>query len=132
MENIFNSQELLEAILISAAILLISIAGVLATLVSIPKDYFIGESPPAAPGRSRFLKLSIMLIKNLLGIVLLIAGIIMIFLPGQGLLTVLIGIMMIDFPGKRKLEKKIIAQPKLLSSINALRKRFGKEPLITE
>ena len=33
---------------------------------------------------------------------LVIAGIAMLFLPGQGLLTLVVGLMLVDFPGKRR------------------------------
>ena len=68
-------------------------------------------------------------LKNLIGIVFILAGLAMLVLPGQGLLTLLIGISLTDFPGKRTLERKIVSQPKVLHAINALRQRFGRPPL---
>jgi hypothetical protein len=52
--------------------------------------------------------------------------------PGQGILTILLGIMLLDFPGKRKLEHKIVSRPKVLSTINKLRHRFGKPALVLD
>jgi hypothetical protein len=68
--------------------------------------------------------------KNVLGAVFLLAGVLMLFLPGQGILTMLIGISMLDFPGKRNIEAKLIGQPTVLSVINGLRKKRGKPPFI--
>jgi hypothetical protein len=62
--------------------------------------------------------------------VFLLAGFLMLFLPGQGVLTMLIGISMLDFPGKRKIEAKLIGQPTVLGVINNMRKRHGKSPLV--
>jgi hypothetical protein len=67
--------------------------------------------------------------KNLVGFVLLMAGIAMLVLPGQGVLTMLIGISLMDFPKKRLLESKLIGQPLVFSGINRLRARFHKPPL---
>ena len=68
-------------------------------------------------------------IKNAVGIVFLLAGIAMLFLPGQGLLTMLIGISLMDFPRKRQLEAKMVGQPTLLGVINNMRRKFDKPPL---
>jgi hypothetical protein len=40
--------------------------------------------------------------------VLLIAGIIMLVTPGQGIISILLGLFLMEFPGKRKLELKLI------------------------
>jgi hypothetical protein len=72
--------------------------------------------------------------KNLLGLVLVFAGIIMSLpgVPGQGVLTILLGIMLLDFPGKRALETRIVGRPRVNSAVNALRARFGKPPLMLD
>jgi hypothetical protein len=75
------------------------------------------------------LRLSGLVVKNVVGIVLLLAGFAMLFLPGQGLLTMLIGVSLMDFPRKRELEAKMVGQPTLLGVINAMRHRYGKPPL---
>ncbi len=69
-------------------------------------------------------------VKNLVGVVFLLAGFAMLFLPGQGILTMLIGLSLLDFPGKRRLEGKLIGQPSVLRAINSMREKFGKPPLI--
>jgi hypothetical protein len=52
--------------------------------------------------------------------------------PGQGVLTILLGVMLLDFPGKRRLEYKLISQPRVFNNINRLRARFDKPPLELE
>jgi len=63
------------------------------------------------------------------GVVMGVAGLAMLVLPGQGILTMLIGISLIDFPGKRQLERKLIGQPAVLHTINKVREKFGRPPL---
>lgn len=71
----------------------------------------------------------ILLVKNLLGLVILLMGIAMLFLPGQGLLTMLIGILMLDFPGKFRCERWFVSRRPVLRSINWLRRKSGKPRL---
>jgi hypothetical protein len=70
--------------------------------------------------------------KNLLGYVLVFAGLLMLFLPGQGVVTILIGITLVDFPGKYRFERWVVSQGPVLRSINRLRKRAGRPPLFLE
>lgn len=70
--------------------------------------------------------------KNLLGYLLIVAGIAMLLLPGQGVLTMLLGFIMVDLPGKYRFEQWLVARPLVLRSINMLRRRAGREPLILD
>jgi len=100
-------------------------------LVRIPADYFDIRIPrPWMENHHPVLRLMGHIVKNAVGAIFLLAGVLMIFLPGQGLLTMLIGISMLDFPGKRKVEAKIIGQQTVLGVINSMRKKFGKPPLV--
>ena len=69
--------------------------------------------------------------KNLAGVILMVLGVVMSLpgVPGPGLLTILFGVMLVDFPGKRRLELKLVSQPRVLKAINDLRKRFGRQPM---
>ncbi len=68
--------------------------------------------------------------KNLLGYLLIVAGIAMLVLPGQGVLTILLGVILVDLPGKYRFERWIVARPLVLKSINRLRQRAGRDPLV--
>ena len=69
-------------------------------LVRLPADYFDTRTPRHwMKDHHPALRLSGLIAKNLVGIVFLLAGFAMLFLPGQGLLTMLIGISLMDFPG---------------------------------
>ena len=67
----------------------------------------------------------------MLGAIFIVAGIAMIFLPGQGAITILIGITLTDFPGKYRLERWLVTRRPILRSINWLRERRGHPPLRT-
>ena len=77
------------------------------------------ESPLPSP----FLWLASIIIKNLIGYTLIIGGILMLVLPGQGLFTILIGLMLSNYPGKFYIERRFIAIPSVLKTINWLRKK---------
>lgn len=97
-------------------------------LVRIPVDYFVVEA-----GRLPQISLMALLgrvLKNILGLILLGAGILMLFLPGQGLLTIVIALSLLDFPGKRGLELRLIRQPRVYKAINWLRHKYKRPPLI--
>ena len=70
--------------------------------------------------------------KNALGIVLVVAGIAMLVLPGQGILTILAGILLLNFPGRHRFEHWIVSRPPVFRSINWLRRRNGQPPLVSE
>jgi hypothetical protein len=117
---------------------LFSVVTFLGSLLLIPvlcvrmgEDYFLPQRDHqrTLAGRHPVLRWVGLVLKNGLGLLLVLAGIAMIVLPGQGLLTILIGIMMLDFPGKRALELKLIRFPGLLRAINHLRARAGHVPL---
>lgn len=100
-------------------------------LVRLPADYFDTRTPRHwLKDHHPVLRLVGLVVKNVVGIVFVLVGVAMLFLPGQGLLTMLIGVSLMDFPRKRELEAKMVGQPTLLGVINSMRHKFGKPPLI--
>jgi len=97
----------------------------------IPADYFCADRRGKTLWRRRRpgLRLIVLILKNVLGLALFLAGLLMLFLPGQGLLTIFLGIMLMDFPGKYRLERYIISRGPVLRGINWLRNRSGVAPL---
>jgi len=107
-----------------------SIVGVWIVLIRLPEDYLVRERAPESVGLHRPLKRLIRkIIKNMAGVGFLIAGIGMLFTPGQGILCIVVGITLMDFPGKKKLIRKILAYPKVLNAVNKLRTKAHKPPL---
>ncbi|AKT37208.1 hypothetical protein [Chondromyces crocatus] len=112
--------------------LLGSLALVTFVLVRLPVDYLSStEETPFMQGRHAGLRLFARIGRNLAGVALVVLGVLLSLpgVPGQGALTILIGIMCLDIPGKRKLEHKILGQPRVFASVNKLRARFDKPPL---
>ncbi len=102
-----------------------------AILIRLPADYFLNHHhKPWFANHHPMVRLFGLFVKNVAGIIFLLAGIAMLFLPGQGLLTMLLGILFIDFPGKHRLEQKLIQHPTVLKAINAFREKAGKPPFI--
>ena len=64
--------------------------------------------------------------KNLLGVVFLALGVLLLFLPGQGLLTLLVGVMLVDFPGKHAVERWIVMRPGIRRFLDRMRAKRGK------
>jgi hypothetical protein len=54
----------------------------------------------------------------------------MLFTPGQGLLSILFGLMIMNYPGKYKLECWIIRKPVVSRTLNYMRAKQGKAPLL--
>ena len=95
----------------------------------IPSNYFINQNNSKFRSNYPMLWLISVIIKNLIGYTLIIGGMLMLVLPGQGLFTILIGLMLSNYPGKFYIEKKFIAIPSILKTINWLRKKSNKPPL---
>ncbi len=100
-------------------------------VIHIPQKYFLHQkrNPAVNPARNPGLRLVILILKNVFGVLFVLAGLAMLVLPGQGLLTILIGVILVDFPGKYALERKIIRQKQILSAVNRLRARAGRAPI---
>ncbi len=77
-----------------------------------------------------FASVIMLILRNILGLLLVMAGIAMLFLPGQGLLTIVLGALLLSFPGKHKLMNDLVRQPKIQHSLDWIRKKSGKEPFL--
>ncbi len=98
----------------------------------IPTDYFQYAEPYRIHHSFKHpvIRLSIIIAKNILGWLLIITGAILFILPGQGLITMIAGLLLINFPGKRKVERKLISNHRVLHVINWLRAKRNKKPLL--
>jgi hypothetical protein len=124
---------LLFAIAISIAMFVLSIVMVAVVIVKLPANYFSPHyQQDFMPDASWLTRWGATIAKNLIGVILILAGIAMLVGPGQGVLTILIGLIMLDIPGKRPIEAKIIGRPGVLAAANKLRDRYGKPPLIMD
>lgn len=101
-------------------------------IVRLPPDYFARPrrevwrlSPSRLPGALLFT-----IVKNLLGLLLAVLGVIMLVTPGQGLLTLLVGLLLMNFPGKYRLERWLVTRQGILRGLNWWRHREGREPFV--
>lgn len=102
-------------------------------VVKMPADYFhSSRGREFMSDRHAALRWSGALVKNAVGLLLVALGVLMVFIPGPGVLTILLGVTLLDFPGKRKLELKLIKRPEVLKGVNAIRARYGKPPLVLD
>ncbi len=74
--------------------------------------------------------LCLLILRNILGALLILAGIAMLFLPGQGLLTILLGILLLTLPGKYRLVNRLAGIRGVRRSLDWLRRKEGKPPFI--
>jgi len=96
----------------------------------LPEDYFVREHRRADWLPSQRIRIEWLILRNILGLLVALAGVAMLILPGQGLLSILLGIALMDFPGKRRLLHKILGRPRVMKAINWMRHRAGKPPMI--
>ena len=114
----------------SAAMLVISAALIPYLIVRLPADFYAESNHRQRIFQDhRGLRIVFLTVKNTLGGLMLVAGVLMLVLPGQGILTILAALALLDFPGKRALEMRILHRPALMKSINWLRRRAGRKPL---
>ena len=115
----------------SAALFGLGILAVPFLVARIPSDYFLHahRSFGRLDGGTPWLRWVWIAVKNLLGLACVFFGILMLVLPGQGVLTILLGVVLLDFPGKYRLQGWVIRRKGVLSSINWIRRKAGASPL---
>ena len=118
----------------SFVLLLVSIAVIPLIVIKIPEDYFHEHYRVRISKESRYPFIAQLFtgIKNIVGFVFIILGILMLILPGQGILTILMGLFLMNFPGKYRLEREIVSSPRVLKSLNWIRIKANKPPLMLE
>jgi len=124
---------ILWGLLFTLITIIISYGLIVYGMVKIPADYFSSTYVKNIDQDKHFsVRWAAFLLKNLVGFIIVVAGIVMIFTPGPGVPAILLGLIMMDIPGKRPLEAKLIQRPAVLSAINSLRARYKKPPLIMD
>jgi hypothetical protein len=101
-------------------------------VIQLPRDYFVRSRREPARLRRRHPMLWAVLtvIKNAVGFVLILAGIAMLVLPGQGLLAILVGLALTNFPGKFVLERRLARMPRVANALNGIRRSAGRDELV--
>ncbi len=126
INNLFAEYEdiLITIGIVSGLVFVVSLLAMPWLLGKIPVDYFSNDVH--CENNHHFF---ITLIRNLFGFLLLLAGVIMLVTPGQGVISILLGLSLMEFPGKRQLELKLIRNDATFQAINWLREKANKPPL---
>ena len=125
---IYRHQRQLAALSVTTFVLaLIALPMVLGRL---PEDYFVRRrrQPMRREDRHPMAWGVLSVLKNLAGIALILAGVAMLVLPGQGTLTILLGLGLTNFPGKYALERRILGLSVVRSSLDRIRRQIGQPP----
>ncbi len=126
----------------SVLMLAASVFGLPWLLARLPADHFRRPSDETegggddvsegerAPLRRSPTQLATAVTRNVVGVLLLLAGLAMLVLPGQGLLTLVVALLLLDFPGKMALERRLIANDRVFRGLNAVRRRMHVAPFV--
>ncbi len=118
-------------VFVAITVFIVTLAAIPVVITLLPCDYFLRSKRATTDQQQLSItRLLLIVVKNILGVLLIVAGIMMLVLPGQGLLTILLGLMLTNFPGKYALEKKLVETKSVFRSINWIRRKAGKEPML--
>ena len=134
----FDSNFIFLTIVITTALSIVYFIVISYTITQLDTRYFLHKENPGDDAIKKAKLTSQASIKTLLfnfakiivGICLVVCGLVMLVLPGQGLITMLIGLSLIPFPGKHKFEKNILARKSVRYSLNWIRRKANKTPFI--
>jgi UPF0716 family protein affecting phage T7 exclusion len=110
--------------LASFAVFLAGLVVVRVLVVKLPSDHFVKPDPERPKG--------LRVARQLGGGVLIVLGLLMLVLPGPGILTIALGVALFDSPKKKELLRKVLSQESVRKSMHDLRVRAGKEPFLLE
>lgn len=96
-------------------------------LIYLPYDFF--SRPQKIVANRTPMRLLLHVLKNALGVAFVGMGIVMLVLPGQGILALLLGLSLIDFPAKRHIQIRLIRRPHVHQSIDWIRRKANRTPL---
>ncbi len=109
---------------LSAALFVVSLAIIPWLIARAPSNLFL-RKPSRRRGPWSLLS---KLVRNLFGVLLVVAGVLMLVLPGQGVLTMLLGLALLDAPGKDALIERVVQKPAIWRALQHIRQRAGQPP----
>ena len=129
-QQLFTPGAVALSLILSLLLFVASLLAVPWVVRRLPPDVLEREEMPALGSQqATFWRLTVRLGRNLVGAVLLLAGIAMLVLPGQGLLTIIAAIILLQVPGKWRLVRVVLGYAPVLRAVNRYRTRNGLEPL---
>jgi hypothetical protein len=97
-------------------------------IARLPANYFITTGHSKRLFKNTYLRRIWLVVRNMPGLLLLLAGIAMLILPGQGIITMVIGISFMNFPQKIRLRNNLVRRPRVIRVLNWIRRRNHKPP----
>lgn len=107
---------------VSLGMFLGTIVAVPIFLVKVPDDYFTRPRVRSS--------LPLRVLRITLGVGLIILGIAMLLLPGQGVLTILVGLGILEAPARDRVIARILRNPTVHHAVDKLRRKAGKGALL--
>jgi Putative transmembrane protein (PGPGW) len=127
----FSKEVLLWISIGSGIALLLTAIAIPIVIVKLPPDYLANDQKKSwLDTQPPVMRAGLRVVKNLFGVLLVVLGIVMLVLPGQGVLSIILGLSLVDFPGRHALQCKLMRRPKVIESINWIRKKFHRPPLM--
>lgn len=129
--NLDQLRPLIEVLtLVSMVTFVISIICIPLLVARLPRDYFqrAARRGTTTPRRVTSGYLFLLVFRNIAGMALLLAGVAMLFLPGQGIITMIIGLVIMQVPFKRKLIYRMTRPLSVRHGLDWLRTRMKREP----
>ena len=111
--------------LVSVLLFFLSLFILRCVIVRLPDDYFVIDSPASNKHSGNLIDLALRVAKNLFGFLLIICGIILLFIPGQGLVTIVLGAWIIDLPWIIKIKRKFVYSRLVKRALNWIRSKNG-------
>lgn len=129
IEVVMQSPSVLAWItVVSVAGFIFSVSGIARLVCWLPANYFVVfNTPQKGP---KLFRPQIRIAKNFAGGVLICLGLVMLIVPGQGLLTLFLGLVIMDFPGKKKVIRYLIRLKTIQNSLNWIRRKKGRPPFV--
>lgn len=111
--------------LVSVLLFFLSLFILRCVIVRLPDDYFVIDSPASNKHSGNLIDLALRVAKNLFGFLLIICGIILLVIPGQGLVTIVLGAWIIDLPWIIKIKRKFVYSRLVKRALNWIRSKNG-------
>ena len=117
--------------LISTATFFLSLLIIPWIIGRLKEDFFLHlHEPRIREDEHPVIFILVRVLRYSVGTFLFLAGILMLFLPGQGLLTMILGLSLLDFPGKRKAVDSLLGFKSVQKGLNWIRKKEHKTPFL--
>lgn len=99
-------------------------------VLRMPADFFVKEETSGWHFPQSGLGWVWWVFRNIFGAVLIVSGIAMLVLPGQGILTIAAGLMALTIPGKRRIALWLVHAGGIQRTLNWIRKKGHKPKLL--